>query len=62
MADNPLRDSKHRLSLAIFGINVSGGCSMTSAPGTLAINWPETRQIALAAEAAGFDALIPVAR
>jgi alkanesulfonate monooxygenase SsuD/methylene tetrahydromethanopterin reductase-like flavin-dependent oxidoreductase (luciferase family) len=62
MADNPLHANEHRLSLAIFGINVSGGCSMTSAPDTLAINWDETRRIALAAEAAGFDALIPVAR
>ena len=59
---NPLRESPHRLGLAVFGINVSGGCSMTQAPGALAIDWPETRQVALAAEAAGFDALIPVAR
>lgn len=59
---NPLRESPHRLGLAVFGINVSGGCSMTRAPGGLAIDWAETRQVALAAEAAGFDALIPVAR
>lgn len=62
MPDNPLRANDHRLSLAIFGINVSGGCSMTSAPNTLGITWDETRRVALAAEAAGFDALIPVAR
>tara|TARA_Y100001934_G_scaffold247117_1_gene306682 strand:+ start:1412 stop:2401 length:990 start_codon:yes stop_codon:yes gene_type:complete len=62
MASNPLRDSPHRLGLAVFGINVSGGCTMTSGPGTLSVGWPETRRLALAAEAAGFDALIPVAR
>jgi alkanesulfonate monooxygenase SsuD/methylene tetrahydromethanopterin reductase-like flavin-dependent oxidoreductase (luciferase family) len=62
MAPNPLRDSEHRLGLAVFGINVSSGCTMTSAPGTLGIDWPETKSLALAAEAAGFDALIPVAR
>ena len=59
---NPLRSSEHRLGLAVFGINVSGGCTMTSAAGTLAIDWPETKRVALAAEAAGFDALVPVAR
>jgi FMNH2-dependent dimethyl sulfone monooxygenase len=59
---NPLSENDHRLSLAVFGINVSGGCSMTSAPGTLGITWEETRRVALAAEAAGFDALVPVAR
>lgn len=62
MPPNPLRDPAHTLSLAVFGINVSGGCTMTRAPGTLAVNWDETRRLALAAEAAGFDALIPVAR
>jgi FMNH2-dependent dimethyl sulfone monooxygenase len=62
MPENPLTSNEHRLSLAIFGINVSGGCTMTSAPGTLGINWNETRALALAAEAAGFDALVPVAR
>ena len=59
---NPLRSSEHRLRLAVFGINVSGGCTMTSAENTLAIDWPETKRVALAAETAGFDALIPVAR
>jgi FMNH2-dependent dimethyl sulfone monooxygenase len=62
MPINPLRDSAHKLGLAVFGINVSGGCSMTRSPGTLAIDWNETKAVALAAEAAGFDALIPVAR
>lgn len=59
---NPLNSDQHRLRLAVFGVNVSGGCSMTSAPGTVQVTWPETKSIALAAEAAGFDALIPVAR
>ncbi len=59
---NPLRGNPHRLKLAVFGVNVSGGCSMTSMPGTLGITWEETKRVALAAEAAGFDALVPVAR
>ena len=65
MADarqHPLLSSPHRLQLAVFGLNVSSGCSMTRAPGTLQINWAESRRIARMAEHAGFDALIPVAR
>ncbi len=59
---NPLRNSPHRLKLAVFGVNVSGGCAMTSVPGTIEVNWAETKRIALAAEHAGIDALVPVAR
>ena len=47
--------------LAVFGANVSGGCSMTGAPGTVKVESPETLRIARAAERAGFEA-IPVAR
>ena len=59
---HPLISSPHRLKLAVFGLNVSSGCSMTRAPGTLQINWAESKRIAQMAEHAGFDALIPVAR
>ncbi len=59
---HPLLGSPHRLKLALFGLNVSGGCSMTSAPGTLAISWPESVRIAQLAESVGLDAIIPVAR
>jgi FMNH2-dependent dimethyl sulfone monooxygenase len=48
--------------LAVFGTNVSGGCSMTGAPGTIQVEWAETLRIAHAAERAGFEAIIPVAR
>lgn len=59
---HPLVTSPHRLKLAVFGLNVSGGCSITKAPGTLQINWAESKRIAQMADQAGFDALIPVAR
>lgn len=51
-----------RFKLAVFGANVSGGCSITSAEGTIAVTWPESRRIAQMADRAGFDAMIPVAR
>lgn len=54
--------SQHKLKLAVFGTNVSNGCSMTFVDGTIKVDWNESLRIAQAAEQAGFDAIIPVAR
>lgn len=59
---NPVVDSPNRLKLGVFGLNVSGGCSMTDMPETLKVTWPESRRIAQAADAAGIEAVIPVSR
>lgn len=59
---HPLLQSDNKLKLAIFGLNVSHGCSMTNRPETLKVDWAESVAIARAAEAAGIEALIPVAR
>lgn len=59
---NPLLSSPNRLKLGVFGVNVSGGCSMTDMPETLRADWDESVAIALAAERAGIEAIIPVAR
>jgi FMNH2-dependent dimethyl sulfone monooxygenase len=59
---NPLLSSANPFKLAIFGLNVSGGCSMTDVPGTLGITWPESVRIAQKADSLGFEAVIPVAR
>ena len=59
---NPLRTSQNRLKLGVFGVNVSGGCSMTDLPETLKVEWDESVAIAQAAERAGIEAIIPVAR
>ena len=61
-ATNPIAASPNRLKLGVFGLNVSSGCAMTSAPDTLRIEWAESLRIARAAEAAGIEALVPVAR
>lgn len=60
--NNPLAHSPNRLKLAVFGLNVSGGCAMTTAEGTLKVEWQESVRITRAAEDAGFEAVIPVAR
>ena len=41
---NPLY-SDNRLKLGVFGANVSNGCSATTAPGHLEMNWPNSRDI-----------------
>ena len=59
---HPLISSKNKLKLAVFGLNVSSGCSMTDVPGTLQVTWDESAEIAKLAEKAGIEAIIPVAR
>lgn len=58
----PLLNDENAFKLAVFGTNVSHGCSMTTVDGTIKVDWAESRRIALAADAAGIDALVPVAR
>jgi alkanesulfonate monooxygenase SsuD/methylene tetrahydromethanopterin reductase-like flavin-dependent oxidoreductase (luciferase family) len=55
-----LNDNK--LKLGVFAANVSHGGTATTAEGTLEMTWPNTLAIALAADRAGFEALVPVAR
>jgi FMNH2-dependent dimethyl sulfone monooxygenase len=58
----PLLNDENKFKLAVFGVNVSGGCAMTTADGIIQVDWAESRRIAKAADAAGLDALVPVAR
>ncbi len=59
---NPMLASRNRLKLGVFGVNVSGGCSMSDVPGTIAVEWAESVRIAQAAEDAGIEGIVPVAR
>ena len=59
----PMLGGRNRFKLGVFGLNVSGGFSCTAAKGRLkGGDWSEVKRLALQAEAAGFDALIPIAR
>jgi dimethylsulfone monooxygenase len=62
MSTNPMLTSNNKLKLAVFGLNVSGGCSMTDSPDVLKVTWDESVRIAQLAESAGIEAVIPVAR
>jgi alkanesulfonate monooxygenase SsuD/methylene tetrahydromethanopterin reductase-like flavin-dependent oxidoreductase (luciferase family) len=59
---HPVLGSRDRLKLTIFSPNMAGGANLTTSDRAPAVTWPETLRIARAAEAAGFEALIPVAR
>ncbi|MFW6033605.1 MAG: LLM class flavin-dependent oxidoreductase [bacterium] len=54
--------SDNRLRLAVFSPNMAGGNNLTLAPEAPQATWEESKRLALAAEAAGFEALISVAR
>ncbi|MEQ3549772.1 LLM class flavin-dependent oxidoreductase [Pseudonocardia nematodicida] len=50
------------LKLGLFGINCSGGLTMTEAETTYEVTWEHTSKIAKKADEVGFEALIPIAR
>lgn len=58
----PLLGSPNRLKLAVFAANMAGGANLTQAPEAPRATWAESAAIAQAAERAGFEAVIPVAR
>jgi alkanesulfonate monooxygenase SsuD/methylene tetrahydromethanopterin reductase-like flavin-dependent oxidoreductase (luciferase family) len=52
----------NRFKLGIFCMNVSYGTTMTTAEGTLTPTWEENVRIAQAADAAGWEFLLPLGR
>jgi FMNH2-dependent dimethyl sulfone monooxygenase len=58
---NPLF-GPNRLKLGVFGANLGGGCTATTAEGTLEATWPATLEVARLADEAGIEAMVPVAR
>ncbi|MBW0114196.1 LLM class flavin-dependent oxidoreductase [Pseudonocardia abyssalis] len=66
-ADTPLTAREqirkgNKFKLGLFGHNVSNGLSFTTAPTSYEITWPHTSAISRAADQAGIEFLIPVAR
>jgi FMNH2-dependent dimethyl sulfone monooxygenase len=59
---NPVFSSPNRLKLAVFAANCSHGSTMSDVPGVIEAEWSESVAIAQAAEAAGIEAMVPVAR
>jgi hypothetical protein len=59
---NPMRDPANRLKLAVFCANVARGTSMSDAETLPKVTWEESQRIALAADRAGIDGMIPLGR
>ena len=59
-ATNPLFNA-NRLKLGVFAFN-GGGATMTTVPEQFELTWPNTRDVALEADRAGYEALVPYAR
>jgi len=60
-ATNPLFNDR-KLKLGTFCTNLSGGCAITTMPGTLDITWPNTVRLAQLADEMEFEAIVPVGR
>lgn len=52
----------HRLKIGLFGMNCSGGRSMTTVPERWKADWDETLAMAQMADACGIDFLLPIGR
>ena len=58
----PLLAGPNPFKLAVFSHNMAGGANLTYAPGPPVVSWEESVRIAQAADRAGIEAVIPVAR
>jgi dimethylsulfone monooxygenase len=58
----PLLASPHKFKLAVFAFNGSSGLTITSAEGPPEVSWAESKRIAVMADRAGMDAIIPIGR
>jgi FMNH2-dependent dimethyl sulfone monooxygenase len=58
----PVLNEVNQLKLALFGINLSGGPTMSDVEGRIAATWPENLALAQHADRIGLDAVVPVAR
>jgi len=59
--DAPLL-SENKLKLMVFGMSAQGGCTMTSAEGTLKAEWDESKTLARLIEEAGIEGIVPYVR
>lgn len=70
MPDDPILDKadarvlagENPFKLALFSFNIGGGLVMSDAEGLAEATWEESVRLAQAAERAGFEALVPLAR
>jgi alkanesulfonate monooxygenase SsuD/methylene tetrahydromethanopterin reductase-like flavin-dependent oxidoreductase (luciferase family) len=61
MSSNALH-SANRFKLGLFGLNVDNACAITTIDGVFRPTWANVKTLTGLADAAGFEALVPVAR
>ncbi|MDF2118495.1 LLM class flavin-dependent oxidoreductase [Roseiarcaceae bacterium H3SJ34-1] len=54
--------TSNRLKLGVFGLNVDSACSITDIDGRFHPTWANVKTLTGLADAAGFEAIVPVAR
>jgi FMNH2-dependent dimethyl sulfone monooxygenase len=58
----PVLNEQNKLKLALFGINLRGGVTLSDVPGKIEATWTENLGLATHADRIGLDAIVPVAR
>jgi dimethylsulfone monooxygenase len=58
----PVLNDENQLKLALFGINLRGGVTLSDVEGKIEATWEENRRLAQYADRLGLDAIVPVAR
>ena len=58
----PVLNDENQLKLALFGINLRGGVTLSDVDGKAEATWEENRRLAQHADRLGLDAIVPVAR
>jgi alkanesulfonate monooxygenase SsuD/methylene tetrahydromethanopterin reductase-like flavin-dependent oxidoreductase (luciferase family) len=58
----PVLNTDNKLKLAVFGINLRGGVTLSDVEGKIEATWEENKRLAQQADRLGLDAIVPVAR
>jgi FMNH2-dependent dimethyl sulfone monooxygenase len=58
----PVLNAENELKLAVFGINLRGGVTLSDVEGKIEATWDENGRLARRADRLGLDAIVPVAR
>ena len=58
----PVLGDDNKLKLALFGINLRGGVTLSDVEGKIEAEWDENLRLARHADRIGLDAIVPVAR
>ena len=58
----PVLNDENQMKLALFGINLRGGVTLSDVEGKAEATWEENKRLAQHADRLGLDAIVPVAR